>query len=278
MKTYLNTALALTAIVILFLSFPLYAQTKIQISLDPTTKEQTSSLENGKYDVEISGLFDPTTTYFKSSLTITTSPVDIITTPPVAGFAGGAMSQYAENFKFRIKDRTLVVIVINEIDIATNNVINTYTYTFKGIPKYQWHTTVGLAAITLLNRDTYKTVATDNAFQIVQDGSQTIFNPVVLMQFTYINLETPTNLGVSGGIGFDFENISVFGGPSIYFGHNLILTAGLALNQQLRLDSKYEKNQIVSEAIDPSDLNTHYYRVNPFVSLTFALDNNLFRN
>ena len=58
----------------------------------------------------------------------------------------------------------------------------------------------------------------------------------------------------------------------------MIFTAGVALHKQKRLDNKYDVGQIVDAAIDSNDLNTEYFRVNPFVSLTFNLSNNPFKS
>jgi len=252
--------------------------TNITINLDPENRQRPFVLNKGDYKVEITGDYDGAKFKLESYLVESTVPITVISTPSLTtSIAKANFTTYSKEYSFNITDRKLIEIEVQKINLRTKKVVETYKFTFNGVQKYKWHTTVGLSAITLINRDTYKTVAEDDAFKIVQNGSQTIIDPVVLMQFTYINLERPTSIGVSGGIGFDFENLSVFGGPSIYFGHNLILTAGVALNQQLRLDSKYDKNQIVPEALESSDLNSPYYRINPFISLTFALDKNLFK-
>lgn len=152
------------------------------------------------------------------------------------------------------------------------------TIIYKSIKKWKWVTTLGVAAVSIVNSDTYKTEKINNEFVVTENGSQKLFQSTPIMQFSYIN-SSDNFIGVapSGGIGFDLDNLSVFGGVSLYFGKNVFLTMGAAFHQQLRLDNKYDVGQIVSEEISEDDLNSSYYRVNPFVSLTFRLDKNIFK-
>jgi len=90
-------------------------------------------------------------------------------------------------------------------------------------------------------------------------------------------LEKANSWGPTGGIGFDLDDISAFLGYSYYFGQNIVITGGAAFHKQLRLDSKYDVGQVVPAALNTNDINNSYYRLNPFISLTFALDNNPFK-
>lgn len=138
-------------------------------------------------------------------------------------------------------------------------------------------TSAGLAAIPLLNKDTFKTVAEDDSYRIVKNGSQKIFDNIPIMQFTYLNQEKDWGFAPSGGIGFDFDKLSVFGGGSLYIGQNFMFSAGIAFHQQMRLDNAYENKQLVDNPISEDDLHNNYYRLNPYFSLTFRLDNNPFK-
>lgn len=117
----------------------------------------------------------------------------------------------------------------------------------------------------------------DDEFQIVKDGSQELFDPIPVIQFTYLNIKKDTWFGPTGGIGFDTSNLSVFGGYSLYVGHNFIFTAGVVFHKQKRLSNNFDVNQIVSEQVSSEDLNTGYYHVNPFFSLSYSLSKNVLK-
>lgn len=248
--------------------------TIIIIDLNSQILLKEYTLPKGEYNVVIIDKIDSTLTH-QIIITETTVPVPPIDVSTFIDNSVSPISRVIETFEFKLKERSKVEFSIKKM--KNSKVISEFRYTFNGKITHKWHTTLGIAGIALLKTDTYKTSAFEDGYIITQDGSQNLIDPVIVMMFTYIDLEEPNSFGPTGGIGFDLEKISVYGGASWYFGHNLVLTGGVALHQQLRLDNKYDVGQIMDSPIDSGDLNSFYYRVNPFISLTFALSKNIFK-
>jgi hypothetical protein len=158
----------------------------------------------------------------------------------------------------------------------------TYTIELISKSKWYWTSTFGVSMVTLVNRDTYKSLlnsdgASPATYTIVQDGSNSHYDAIPVLMFTYSKLENDFSYGVTGGLGTDFETISAFAGLSLVIGQNFIVTSGLAFHKQLRLDSQYSEGQIVDSNLTFNDLNIEYYRFNPFISLTYRLNNNPYK-
>lgn len=264
---------------LIFAFTQLHAQTEININLDRVGKSFESTLSSGKYIINITSTDDPSKITFLTSIVETTDPVEPIKVKYSKEGTDIAESliTYQEKYEIEIERRTRLVINVIKFDIIKKTTIQEYKFIYRGILRYKWHTTIGLAALFPFKSETYKTTETANGFRIVENGSQGILLPSIVLQFTFIDLKKTHSLGPSGGIGYDTKNLSVFGGLSYYIGQNFVITGGLAFHEQLRLDNKYDKNQSISEALSFDDLNTSYYRINPFISLTFALDNNFFK-
>lgn len=248
--------------------------TTIIIDLNSQILLKDYTLPKGGYNVVIIDKNDSTLTH-QIIISETTVPISLIDIESNNSFRNPPSYKVIETYKFTLKERSKIEFSIKKM--KNSIMISEFRYTFKSKITHKWHTTLGIAGIALLKTDTYKTSAFGDGYIITQDGSQNLVDPVIVMMFTYINLEKSYSIGPTGGIGFDLEKISVYGGASWYLGHNLVLTGGVALHQQLRLDNKYDVGQIVDSPINSDDLNSFYYRVNPFISLTFALSKNIFK-
>ncbi|WP_318309267.1 hypothetical protein [Flagellimonas crocea] len=148
----------------------------------------------------------------------------------------------------------------------------TRKYIFKSQSDWDWSSTFGINAVFLLNSDTYKTIADGETFQIVGDQGQNIIDYVPSIMFSFMNLSKNWAFGPSAGLGFDLEQVSIFGGYSMMIGQNFVFTAGVAFHSQERLDSKYFINDTVDASLSFDELHEKYYRFNPFVSLSLKLD------
>ncbi|MCK7590600.1 hypothetical protein M0G43_08450 [Subsaxibacter sp. CAU 1640] len=163
-----------------------------------------------------------------------------------------------------------------------NTLIDTHTIEFVSRSKWYWTPTFGVSMVSLVKRDTYKSVlnadgADPATYTIVRDGSQKHFDAIPSVMFTYSKLEQDFSWGVTGGLGTDFETLSTFVGLSAVVGQNFVLTAGLAFHEQLRLNSNYEEEQVINTDLNFEELNTAYHRFNPFISLTYRLNSNPYK-
>jgi hypothetical protein len=185
--------------------------------------------------------------------------------------AGNIIETELLNFK----DNTRYTFLIK---IEKNGVIQNRSYVIKSQSTWSWSSTFGINSIFLLNNDTYKTLSNDTQFQIIEDNGQDIIEYVPSIMFTFMDKSKNVSFGVSGGLGFDLEQISVFTGLSLGVGKNLIITGGVAFHNQESLDSKYSVNMTVDSALRFEDLHTRYYRFNPFISLSLRLDKSPFKS
>ncbi|MAO07459.1 MAG: hypothetical protein CL596_01965 [Alteromonas sp.] len=267
--------------IVIFTSFNTLAQgnpSELSFVLGDSNLKEERNLENGLYTiyVKIVGTEADSIEVEKSESFVEEGPIE----NPESISANFNKNDLVKKFSFTISNRKKVNIKIKKHYTVEDSIkkVSKIDLNFKSIKKHKWQTTYGVSGIYHVNSDTYKTVQNGTNFMITEDGSQGLVSPVPLIMFSYINLEKPSSLAWSGGLGFDTQNISLFFGPSYVIGQNLIFTAGVALHKQKRLDNKYDVGQIVDAAIDSNDLNTEYFRVNPFVSLTFNLSNNPFKS
>lgn len=273
--------------IIFFIAIAVTAQSKSPIDynfeIGADGKKFETSLNSGRYNI----LFYKNHNVKKIK---TYNIKTVITTEPISNLeiddSTLALMEVANddpnirNFKkfltFKIQPRTKVEISIQEVQID-DTIGETYTYIFNGIPERKWVTSFGLAGAYLLESQTYRTVAENGAFRIVPDGNQKLIEAIPVVQFSYLNIKNDNGFAWTGGLGFDTENLSAFAGGSYYVGHNLLLTAGFALHKQNRRSNRYSNNQIVPEALEFNVLNEQYYRVNPFISLTFVMNRNFLK-
>jgi hypothetical protein len=94
--------------------------------------------------------------------------------------------------------------------------------------------------------------------------------------FTFINNQRNFSPGFTGGLGFDFEELSVFAGGALGIGQNIILMAGIAVHKQNRPNTDYTVGQTIDSSVTSDNLNKMQYRVNPFVGISFRFDKNPF--
>lgn len=151
------------------------------------------------------------------------------------------------------------------------------TYIIKTKSNWSWTTTFGANAIIYTNRNKFTTQKTsDNSYEIVQVQDKKQIDLLPTIMFTFMNKQDDVSPGFSGGLGINFQEISVFLGPSLGVGQNILITGGIALSRQYRPSTTYQTGQIVSEAISTENLNELQYRFNPFVGISFRFDKNPF--
>lgn len=259
-----------------------FSQTKININLSekPHVNKIEEVLEKDKYELTLTGDFEAGRylTYKKEdNITL----YELLTPSVAAALAVSSVTTFAYKKidSFKIKNRSEYKITIQVINEADNKVEREIIIIFKSKNNRKWVTSVGVSGAFLTNKETYRTLKQEDTdkYNVVQDGSNQLLHVIPLMQFSFINIEKDNSFAPTAGIGLDNTSVSVFIGGSYYFGQNVFITGGLALHKQKRLNNLYAEGQELDAAVDESLLNKEYYRVNPFVSLTYRLSTNIFQ-
>lgn len=151
-----------------------------------------------------------------------------------------------------------------------------FIYKFKTKSSRSWTTTFGANAVIFNNRTKYISSEKDgiNTVTEVNDNKKLDFLPAIM--FTFINNQKDYPIGYTGGIGTNFEEITIFSGLSLGIGQNIILTGGFGVSKQMTPNNDYSPGQIIDSSIPNDSLNQSQYRINPFIGLSFRLDKNPF--
>ena len=158
-----------------------------------------------------------------------------------------------------------------------------WTTIFNGGTRGTWQVSLGLGSPVLL--DGHHRYATEfetetDKFRIVERRSEEVFEliPAVFFHWTPTADElTDWSWSMTGGLGLDFDNAVLFLGGAVTFNRNITLSVGGVAHQVQRLNPKYEVGELLPVGLDTDQLHTDYYRVNPYVGVTFRLSSNIFK-
>jgi hypothetical protein len=75
--------------------------------------------------------------------------------------------------------------------------------------------------------------------------------------------------GVTAGIGFDFDNPTLFIGYGLGWGYNVMLNAGVAMSKVTRLAGRYRKGDVVNEPLTDSQLSEETYEPYGYIGAAF---------
>ncbi len=152
-------------------------------------------------------------------------------------------------------------------------------YILRSRSDWSWSITFGANTLFYTNRSKFISQKADdgnNKVNKVNDQKHIELMPAIM--FTFINNHENISPGFTGGLGVNFEEISVFLGPSLGIGQNIILTGGVAVHKQMRPSSNYFIGQTIDSSVTNDNLNESQYRINPFIGISFRLDKNPFKN
>lgn len=82
--------------------------------------------------------------------------------------------------------------------------------------------------------------------------------------------------GVTAGLGFDFDNPTVFLGYGVGWGYNVMLTAGVVMHKEKRLNGQYDSGDVVAENLTADQLLDATYKPRAYVGLAFRFGSNPF--
>jgi hypothetical protein len=83
--------------------------------------------------------------------------------------------------------------------------------------------------------------------------------------------------GVTAGLGFDFDSPTAFLGYGVGWGYNVMLTAGVAMHKEKRLNGKYSAGDVISENLSEDQLTEDTYKPRAFVGIAFRFGSNPFK-
>ncbi|MCX6583846.1 MAG: hypothetical protein NT166_27030 [Candidatus Aminicenantes bacterium] len=196
-----------------------------------------------------------------------------------------ANSVHIHPVNLELKKDALLTIVITRRNLKWKYLISSYS-----TPRGKWYTSYGFSFISPLFRKSNNFfVKKDNAnnsneYIIAQktDGSKkdwmdTDFVPSIFFWWMPTKgMSTPWRIGLTGGLGIDFKNPTVFAGIGFIYNYNIGINLGVAFHKQYRLKDKYDEGMIVKEMLEFDDLHKSVYSLNPFLSITFRFGSNPF--
>ena len=165
---------------------------------------------------------------------------------------------------------------------ATDDEPRTWTQVFSTEPRGEWQVSYGFSFITqIFNEEKqFFSAANDTSFTIKQENNRKSLSFAPSLFFTWMptkSINEPWSIGFSGGLGFDFENPTVFLSPTISYNQNIKIHLGLVAHKQNVLLGKYEENQVINENLGSEQLHEQLYKINPFISVSFRFDQNPFQ-
>ena len=83
--------------------------------------------------------------------------------------------------------------------------------------------------------------------------------------------------GLTAGLGYDLDEVTVFGGFSTTYNENVTLVAGLAIHEQPRLNPQFDVGEVLTEDLDAEALHVNRYGPNVFFGISFRFGSNPFR-
>ncbi|MCB0712004.1 MAG: hypothetical protein KDD67_06710 [Ignavibacteriae bacterium] len=158
----------------------------------------------------------------------------------------------------------------------------TWTTVFDGGTRGAWQISLGFGSPILLNRHRQFATVRDSGserYKISERRSEDMFELIPAVFFHWTPTESKLrdwSWSMVGGLGLDFNEAVIFVGAAVTFNQNITLSLGGVAHQVRRLNPKYEADQYIPIELDDEQLHSEYYRINPFVGVTFRLASNIF--
>lgn len=203
---------------------------------------------------------------------------------------------------------TKVVKVSEPIDLERGEMVtitvkrdtNTWVFTYKTKPINQWSVLWGFTYIPnwLSSPDHFFAKAdSGNAYIVTKQSNEELINKIFTnitptLMFTYKSTDKFRfnskdlvkaifsnhfyQLGLTGGISLDLSNPTAMISPSIIFGDNLSLNAGIVFTQKYILDGRYKAGDRIFENLTFEQLHEKQYMPEFFLSIAFRFDKNIF--
>ncbi len=188
-------------------------------------------------------------------------------------------SKYYKEIVFNnIRKGITITVLIKKIKKSDNAVLQEWKRIYKAPSKGKWITSFGIGSAININRQTFRAVKqNDSTYILEKDGRRNLYKYYPSIQFSYLsNFSGNFEIAPSGGINLDPKELSAYGGISIVFAQNMILTGGITFHQIDKLKNKYKEADTFIENKDFNDLHEKFFTISPFISLTFRFKSNPF--
>jgi len=161
--------------------------------------------------------------------------------------------------------------------------VKEWTYVYKTQKRGKWFTSYGLgfAHDNINKKETYYLTPIDETYAITRKARRTILEYIPTIFFSWMptnDLSENFSWSFTGGIGYDLEAPTGFLGGSVFFNQRLGLSAGFAFHKQDVLSGQYKEGQILNDLVSEDQLHESNYTVNPFISLNYVINKNIFKS
>jgi hypothetical protein len=187
---------------------------------------------------------------------------------------------------------TVLTFKLSRVENQAAKVIGTYEFKTEQADPGQWTTFYGFNYIDSGDQGFYSNDAgtTPPTYTVtpLEDRQEKAFAPSVY--FMWIRSENYEDKwqralawrnddvfgGVTAGLGFDFDSPTAFLGYGIGWGYNVMLTAGVVMHKEKRLNGRYSEGDVISENLTEDQLSEETYKPRLYIGIAFRFGSNPF--
>lgn len=186
----------------------------------------------------------------------------------------------------------LLTFKVGRIENNATKVVGSYDFKTEQLVAGQWTTFYGFNYIDSGDERFYSndeaTTPPTYSVTALKDRQENVFAPSVYFMWIR-NQNYPGNLrralawrsddvfgGVTAGLGFDFDNPTAFLGYGVGWGYNVLLTAGVVMHKEKRLNGRYSEGDVISENLTEEQLSEETYKPRLYVGIAFRFGSNPF--
>lgn len=181
---------------------------------------------------------------------------------------------------------------LSRVENQAAKIVGTYEFKTEQAAPGQWTTLYGFNYIDSGDERFYSKAAgtTPPTYTVtaLEDRQESTFAPSVY--FMWIRNENYEGIwrralawrsddvfgGVTAGLGFDFDNPTAFLGYGVGWGYNVMLTAGVVMHKEKRLNGRYSAGDVISENLTEDQLSEETYKPRLYVGIAFRFGSNPF--
>lgn len=161
-----------------------------------------------------------------------------------------------------------------------------WKHIFKTRPRGDWLINYGFTfPYDIIKKERHffaKPMSGDSSYIITKKKNRSLFSykPSIFFSWMPTQKFAKSNLAFGGtaGLGADTESVSIFGGASLFYNENVIITSGLVFHQQQFLRGEYKKDEIIETLLLEEQLHENRFTCDVFVAFSFRFNSNPFKN
>lgn len=150
-------------------------------------------------------------------------------------------------------------------------------------PRGEWRTTYGFTFVPSGDERYFSRQMTEDASKFIiteendPEGSDLDFVPSVLRTWYPGSQRLGIwSAGLTGGLGFDFKNLALFGGLAATYNENLTFTLGGIIHEEQRLNPRYSAGDTITENLGPEGLHIERFYPSFYLGIGFRFGSNPF--